>query len=133
MVMQAYQMDNFYCFSRGITSIIYLLYDLTFFYFKITIGSVFTIFLHYFQVIPSGEEPLRMSFPLSIQHLIMKTSMHANEFYGIKFFMHSSPYLERLTVQIGAGRIFDVSISNNFWKYILICVYIYDFSLFGLF
>jgi len=82
---------------------------------------ILTVCSYMLQVIPSGEEPLRMSFPLSIQHLIMKTSMHANEFYGIKFFMHSCPHLERLTAQIGAGRIFDdyeppfELNPNNFW------------------
>lgn len=54
-----------------------------------------------------------MSFPLNLKHLILKAAMHENELYGIRFFLNSCPYLETLTIEIGPGRVFDVSISKN--------------------
>jgi len=51
---------------------------------------------------------------LNLKHLTLKTAMHENEFCGISFFMHSSPCLETLTIQIGPGRVLDVSINKDF-------------------
>ncbi|KAF5478863.1 hypothetical protein F2P56_005391 [Juglans regia] len=68
---------------------------------------VLTVCSYMLQVIPLGEEPLRMSFPLNLKHLILKAAMHENELYGIRFFLNSCPYLETLTIEIGPGRVFD--------------------------
>ena len=63
-----------------------------------------------FQCIPHGEEPIAIEPPLSIQHLILKTAMHENEFFGIRFFLNSCPLLETLTIESSPTRnILEVS------------------------
>jgi hypothetical protein len=74
-----------------------------------------------------------MGFPLNLTHLTLKAALHEHEFFGICFFLRSSPCLETLTIQIGPGRLFAVSIiiSNDFSKKHILLPW-YDFSLFCL-
>lgn len=61
--------------------------------------------------LPSGEEPLRL-YPYldDMRHLILKTSMHSYELYGISFLLKSCTGLEMLTIDLGPARIFAVSV-----------------------
>ncbi|CAK9325831.1 unnamed protein product [Citrullus colocynthis] len=59
------------------------------------------------QVIPKGDEPIRMQAPLNIQHLTMRTKIHPNEFCGILFLLNSCPHLKKLTLMLGQGKIFQ--------------------------
>ncbi|KAK9269329.1 hypothetical protein L1049_001100 [Liquidambar formosana] len=68
---------------------------------------VLTVCSYMLQVIPTGEEPLGLSTPLHVRHLILKTAMHENEFYGISFFLKSCPHLETLSIEIGPAKIFE--------------------------
>ncbi|KAE8125607.1 hypothetical protein FH972_020390 [Carpinus fangiana] len=67
---------------------------------------ILTVSSYMLQVIPCGEEPLKMGFPLDLTHLTLKAALHEHEFFGICFFLRSSPRLETLTIQIGPGRVF---------------------------
>ncbi|KAL3733555.1 hypothetical protein ACJRO7_022991 [Eucalyptus globulus] len=58
------------------------------------------------QVVPTGEEPLRMQSPLNVRHLILNTALHRDEYWGIAFFLKSCPFLETLTLQMSPPRIF---------------------------
>ncbi|TXG67749.1 hypothetical protein EZV62_009024 [Acer yangbiense] len=58
------------------------------------------------RVIPIGEEPLGLLNTLNVRHLILKTSLHSFEFYGIRFMLKSCPLLETLTINLGPARIF---------------------------
>ncbi|KAG5255156.1 F-box protein [Salix suchowensis] len=57
-------------------------------------------------IIPSGDEPLGLQAPLNVRNLILKTALHSNEYWGIKFMLRSCPRLEMLTIDIGPARIF---------------------------
>ncbi|XP_038889302.1 F-box protein At3g62230-like [Benincasa hispida] len=59
------------------------------------------------QVIPLGDEPIRMQARMHTQHLRMRTKIHPNEFYGIIFLLNSCPYLKKLTLMLGQGKIFQ--------------------------
>lgn len=63
------------------------------------------------KVIPTGEEPFKLKPALEdLKHLILKTSVHRNDFYGISFFLNSCPNLEMLTIDLNTpARIFPVS------------------------
>ncbi|CAI8603975.1 unnamed protein product [Vicia faba] len=74
------------------------------------------------QVIPSGDEPVRIQGDLNIKHLILNTEMHPNELGGLEFLLNSCPLMEKLTLNIGSGVIFedyehpfDVDL-KQFWK-----------------
>ncbi|KAL9316620.1 hypothetical protein ACSQ67_017621 [Phaseolus vulgaris] len=67
---------------------------------NLSIVSILTVCSYVLQVIPSGPEQLRMEDNLSVQHLILNASMHADEFIGIAFFLNSCPRLGCLTIQI---------------------------------
>ncbi|XP_060960910.1 putative F-box/LRR-repeat protein At1g56400 [Cannabis sativa] len=56
------------------------------------------------QVIPSIDEPLSLSNYLDIKHLILKTAMHENEFFGLIFLLKSFHRLETLTIDINPDR-----------------------------
>ncbi|KAJ9174576.1 hypothetical protein P3X46_013211 [Hevea brasiliensis] len=57
-------------------------------------------------MVPLGEEPFNLQASLNVRHLILKTAMHAYEFYGIRFMFRSCPKLEILTFDIGPAKIF---------------------------
>uniref|UniRef100_A0A6N2K9Z7 F-box domain-containing protein n=1 Tax=Salix viminalis TaxID=40686 RepID=A0A6N2K9Z7_SALVM len=79
------------------------LYDLLQELFAARILTVCSVFL---QIIPSGDEPLGLQAPLNVRNLILKTALHSNEYWGIKFMLRSCPRLEMLTIDIGPARIF---------------------------
>ncbi|KAF9666951.1 hypothetical protein SADUNF_Sadunf16G0282000 [Salix dunnii] len=79
------------------------LYDLLLELFAARILTVCSVFL---QIIPSGDEPLGLQAPLNVRNLILKTALHSNEYWGIKFMLRSCPRLEMLTIDIGPARIF---------------------------
>ncbi|GMY31378.1 F-box protein At3g62230-like [Fagus crenata] len=95
--------------------------------------KVLTVCSYMLQFVPLGEEPLRMDFDMNIRHLIMKTTMHPYEFFGIRFFLNSCPRLETLTLNIiGPGRVFaDYNppmelIPDKFWlqwSNVLVCLH----------
>ncbi|KAH7520352.1 hypothetical protein FEM48_Zijuj08G0134900 [Ziziphus jujuba var. spinosa] len=62
--------------------------------------KVLTVCSYMLQVIPCGVEPLSISPPLNVKHLTLRTALHDNEFYGIKFMLKSCPSLETLTIEI---------------------------------
>ncbi|OWM88749.1 hypothetical protein CDL15_Pgr002516 [Punica granatum] len=64
-----------------------------------------TVCSYTLQVIPSGNQPLSMECPLHVTHLILKTSVHSCDFWGISFFLKSCPLLEMLTIEITPLRI----------------------------
>ncbi|KAJ4839754.1 hypothetical protein Tsubulata_026036 [Turnera subulata] len=68
---------------------------------------VLTVCSALLQIIPSGEEPTCLQTPMQVRHLIMKTAVHENEYYGIRFMLYSCPLLEILTLDIGPARIFE--------------------------
>ncbi|KAL5802546.1 hypothetical protein ACOSQ4_030851 [Xanthoceras sorbifolium] len=80
-----------------------LLYDLLEQLFS---ARVLTVCSYLLQVVPSADEPLGLLNTLNVRHLILKTSMHRFEFYGIRFMLKSCPLLETLTINIGPARIF---------------------------
>ncbi|CAK8572998.1 unnamed protein product [Lathyrus sativus] len=74
------------------------------------------------QVIPSGDEPVGIQEDLNVKHLILNTQMHPNELGGLEFLLNSCPLMEKLTLNLGSGVIFedykhpyDVD-HKNFWK-----------------
>ncbi|KAJ6753597.1 F-BOX PROTEIN-LIKE [Salix purpurea] len=79
------------------------LYDLLQELFAARILTVCSVFL---QIIPSGDEPLGLQAPLNVRNLILKTALHSNEYWGIKFMLRSCPRLEMLTIDIGPARVF---------------------------
>ncbi|KAK4850729.1 hypothetical protein QYF36_009330 [Acer negundo] len=81
----------------------HLLYDLVEQLFAV---RVLTVCSYLLQVIPIGEEPLGLLNTLNVRHLILKTSLHSFEFYGIRFMLKSCPLLETLTINLGPARIF---------------------------
>ncbi|KAK9269659.1 hypothetical protein L1049_001437 [Liquidambar formosana] len=81
-----------------------LLYDILR---EICCVDVLTVCSYVLQVLPTGEEPLSLSPRMDVKHLILKTTMHENEFFGISFLLKSCPYLETLTIEILPGRIFE--------------------------
>ncbi|GMN51527.1 hypothetical protein TIFTF001_020676 [Ficus carica] len=71
--------------------------------------KVLTVCSFVLQTIVSREEPLGLKSRLAVKHLILKTALHENELYGIRFFFNSCPLLETLTIDINpAKRIFEV-------------------------
>ncbi|KAJ1404724.1 Leucine-rich repeat domain superfamily [Sesbania bispinosa] len=68
---------------------------------------VLTVCSFLLQAIPSGEESVKVQCCLNIRHLIMKTRMHPYEMFGFMFLLNSSPVLEKLTIEIGHGKIFE--------------------------
>ncbi|XP_071905373.1 F-box protein At3g62230-like [Coffea arabica] len=60
-----------------------------------------TICSYMLQVIPTGEEPLKLQPVLGcVNCLTLKTSLDRREFYGITFFLNSCPNLEVLTIDL---------------------------------
>ncbi|KAI5641693.1 hypothetical protein M9H77_00098 [Catharanthus roseus] len=49
-------------------------------------------------VIHNGEGPLFIKSGLAVKHLILKTTLEREDFYGITLFLRSCPHLERLTI-----------------------------------
>ncbi|WKA12429.1 hypothetical protein VitviT2T_029811 [Vitis vinifera] len=70
-------------------------------------SNTLTVCSYMLQELPSGEEPLRL-YPYldDMRHLILKTSMHSYELYGISFLLKSCPGLDMLTIDLGPARIF---------------------------
>ncbi|KAF5727970.1 putative F-box/LRR-repeat protein [Tripterygium wilfordii] len=89
---------------------------------EIACVQVLTVCSYLLQVIPSGTEPLGMEVALNVRHLILKTELHSNVFFGIKFMLKSCPVLETLTIQLGPARMFSdyeppfVLRPRVFWK-----------------
>ncbi|KAK7267895.1 hypothetical protein RIF29_20576 [Crotalaria pallida] len=61
---------------------------------------VLTVDSFLLQVIPSGDEPVRIQGDLNVRHLIIKTQMHHHEWCGFRFLLNSCPTLEKLTLEI---------------------------------
>ncbi|XP_058770115.1 putative F-box/LRR-repeat protein At5g54820 [Vicia villosa] len=85
-------------------------------------AKILTVCSYLLQVIPSGDEPVRIQGGLNVKHLILNTQMHPNELGGLEFLLNSCPLMEKLTMNIGSGVIFedykhpfDVDL-KNFWK-----------------
>ncbi|XP_075482783.1 F-box protein At3g62230-like [Primulina tabacum] len=69
---------------------------------------VLTICSYMLQVLPMCEEPLSLQPKLeNMRHLILKTQLHINEYYGISFFLNSCPRLEILEIDLAPKRILD--------------------------
>ncbi|KAJ8763654.1 hypothetical protein K2173_003126 [Erythroxylum novogranatense] len=81
-----------------------LLYDLLQELYAVQVLTVCSVFL---QLIPSGEEPFGLQSPLNVRHLNLKSALHPNEYWGIKFMLKSCPLLEKLTIHIGPANIFS--------------------------
>ncbi|XP_050217312.1 F-box protein At3g62230-like [Mercurialis annua] len=81
----------------------YVLYD---FLQEIYAAKVLTLCSVFLQIIPQGEEPFGFQVSLDVRHLILKTAMHFNEYFGIRFMLNSCPLLEILTFDIGPAIIF---------------------------
>ncbi|KAM6546415.1 hypothetical protein CsatB_027151 [Cannabis sativa] len=67
-------------------------------------AKTLTVCSYTLQVIPSIDEPLSLSNYLDIKHLILKTAMHENEFFGLIFLLKSFHRLETLTIDINPDR-----------------------------
>ncbi|GMN51723.1 hypothetical protein TIFTF001_020868 [Ficus carica] len=71
-------------------------------------AKILTVCSFVLQAIVSREEPLGLKPRLAVKHLILKTALHENELYGVRFFLNSCPLLETLTIDINpAKRIFE--------------------------
>ncbi|WCJ37199.1 F-box family protein [Euphorbia peplus] len=86
-------------------------------------AQVLTVCSVFLQMVPQGEEPVSFQSPLDVRHLILKTSMHYNEYIGMKFMLNSCPYLQILTFEIkGDAKIFSdyeapyAFNPNEFWS-----------------
>ncbi|KAG4961935.1 hypothetical protein JHK86_038803 [Glycine max] len=64
------------------------------------IVRVLTVCSFVLQVIPTGPELLGFQSGMLVQHLILKTALHKNEFLGITFFLNSCTMLECLTIDL---------------------------------
>ncbi|XP_050217313.1 F-box protein At3g62230-like [Mercurialis annua] len=97
----------------------YLLYD---FLQQVYAAKVLTLCSVFLQIIPQGEEPFGSQDCLQAHHLILKTAMHFNEYFGIRFMLNSCPLLEILTFDIGPATIFPAYIPplqfnpQEFWS-----------------
>ncbi|KAF7820216.1 putative F-box/LRR-repeat protein [Senna tora] len=61
---------------------------------------VLTVCSYFLQVIPNGDEAVRMEYDMNVRHLILNTALHSNEFCGISFLLNSCPYLHTLTIDL---------------------------------
>lgn len=66
--------------------------------------KLLTVCSYILQVIPSGEKPLRMKTLLNVVHLTLRTSLHDNEFWGIKLMLNCCPLLETLIIEIDSSK-----------------------------
>ncbi|KAG8658151.1 hypothetical protein MANES_03G127400v8 [Manihot esculenta] len=69
-------------------------------------AKVLTLCSVLLQIVPTSHEPVRLRAPLAVRHLILKTAMHPNEFYGVRFMFRNCPKLEILTFEICPAKIF---------------------------
>ncbi|KAJ6297962.1 hypothetical protein OIU76_019143 [Salix suchowensis] len=100
---------KFQFFNLNLKKFGVFLYDLLQELFAARILTVCSVFL---QIIPSGDEPLGLQAPLNVRNLILKTALHSNEYWGIKFMLRSCPRLEMLTIDIGPCKNFPCKILN---------------------
>ncbi|GLU23607.1 hypothetical protein SLE2022_396000 [Rubroshorea leprosula] len=70
---------------------------------QIQFANVLSVCSYLIQLIPYGNFA---PFALCANHLILKTSLHAREFLGIKFLLDSCILLETLTIEIYPTKIF---------------------------
>ncbi|KAL1313353.1 hypothetical protein HN51_039912 [Arachis hypogaea] len=88
-------------------------------FFAVNVLTVCSVIL---QVIPSGDEPVRLPGGLRVRHLKMKIQMHPQEFCGFLWFLNSCPRLTKVTIDLDHCNIlseyetpYDVDL-KNFWK-----------------
>ncbi|KAK2403877.1 putative F-box/LRR-repeat protein [Trifolium repens] len=70
-------------------------------------AKTLTVCSYLLQVVPSGDEPVRIQIDLNVRHLILKTQIHPHEFCGFEFLLNSCPMLEKITLDIGQRAIFS--------------------------
>ncbi|CAL5209069.1 unnamed protein product [Lathyrus oleraceus] len=85
-------------------------------------AKILTVCSYLLQVIPSGDEPVQIQGDLNVKHLILNTQLHPNELGGLEFLLNSCSLMEKLTLNLGSGVIFedyknpyDVDL-KNFWQ-----------------
>ncbi|KAF3453502.1 hypothetical protein FNV43_RR03942 [Rhamnella rubrinervis] len=66
--------------------------------------TVLTVCSYLLQVIPSGEQELCTKPSLDVAHLKLKTALHDNEFWGIKYMLKSCPRLNTLTIEMSSDQ-----------------------------
>ncbi|CAI9784185.1 unnamed protein product [Fraxinus pennsylvanica] len=75
---------------------------------EISSVRVLTICSYMLQLIVTAGDPITLKPELeNVKHLILKTKLHINEFYGITFFLKSCPNLDILTIDLCARTIFQ--------------------------
>lgn len=63
---------------------------------------------------------------LNVKHLSLNTQLHPNELGGLEFLLNSCSLMEKLTLNLGTGVIFEVSESNILY---ILCIYVIWFDL----
>ncbi|KAK6914330.1 FBD domain [Dillenia turbinata] len=66
-----------------------------------------TVCSYFLQIIFSGIEPMGLRYPLVVQHLTLKTALHANEFHGIAYMLNICHLLEILSIDLIPAMIFS--------------------------
>ncbi|XP_057735814.1 putative F-box/LRR-repeat protein At5g54820 [Arachis stenosperma] len=66
-------------------------------FFVVNVLTVCSVIL---QVIPSGDEPVKLPGDLRVRHLKMKIQMHPQEFCGFLWFLNSCPRLTKVTIDL---------------------------------
>lgn len=61
------------------------------------------------KALPTGEEQMRMQHDMEVRHLLVNTDLDNQELFGFVLLLSSCVYLEKLTLDIGQGKIYDVS------------------------
>ncbi|CAA3030032.1 F-box At3g62230-like [Olea europaea subsp. europaea] len=75
---------------------------------EISSVRVLTICSYMLQLIVTADDPITLKPALeNVKHLILKTELHINEFYGITFFLKNCPNLEILTIDLCTRTIFQ--------------------------
>ncbi|KAI5399493.1 putative F-box/LRR-repeat protein At1g56400 [Lathyrus oleraceus] len=69
--------------------------------------KILTVCSYLLQVIPYADELTREHSELKVKHLILNTQMHPNELGGLEFLLNSCTSIEKLTLNIGSGVIFE--------------------------
>ncbi|KAG4997923.1 hypothetical protein JHK82_028699 [Glycine max] len=68
---------------------------------------VLTVCSFLLQALPTGEEQMRMQHDMEVRHLLVNTDLDNQELFGFVLLLSSCVYLEKLTLDIGQGKIYD--------------------------
>ncbi|CAI9088459.1 OLC1v1022791C2 [Oldenlandia corymbosa var. corymbosa] len=87
---------------------------------ELNVVKTLTVCTYVLQAISHGEEEpmeLNLTYPLKLNHLILKASLIEEELYGITFFLQNCPDLEVLTIDLNSitpNVVFPVSYYHPF-------------------